>query len=277
MAQLPFVGINLQDAVTMALMRNTDLAVSQSNRRLAAYQIVAAHGPYDIQFQVVPSYEHGVTAPTSLFATGPGGGPYTTDTLGATAGISGQTQGGTRYNVSATGARTTTNVVTASFDPAYSTALSFNLTQPLARGLKIDQSRRQLQLAQINADATTDAALVSASQVITGVADTYWDLVAAWRNVAIQEEGLRTAEAQAASNSVSSGRASPPRSMSSSRTIRSTSTKTTCSRHCRTCSVCRPSFKGLILGNPADPLWMANLVPTLMSPNFRPSRRLTAC
>src|ERR1039458_9478352 len=56
----PFVGIGLQDAITMALQRNTDLAVSESNNRIANYEIVAAKGAYDVQFQLVPSYSHAV-------------------------------------------------------------------------------------------------------------------------------------------------------------------------------------------------------------------------
>src|SRR5271155_575604 len=50
----PFVGIGLQDAITMALQRNTDLAVAESNNRIANYEIVAAKGAYDVQFQLVP-------------------------------------------------------------------------------------------------------------------------------------------------------------------------------------------------------------------------------
>ena len=261
-AKLPFVGMNLSDAVTMALMRNTDLAVSQSNRRLASYEIVAAHGPYDIQFQVVPSYEHSVQPPTSLFVAGPAGGPFTTDTLGATASIGGQTLGGTRYNVSATAARNTTNLTTASFNPNYPTALSFNLTQPLARGLKIDNARRQLELANINADAQTDAALVDASQVITSVADAYWDLVAAWRNVAIQEDGLRTAQAQAASNQrlVQQGQAAPVDVVESNDQVNVFQDNVFSAL--QSVQRLQTQLKGLILANPADPLWMANLVPT---------------
>ena len=54
--QQPFVGIALQDAIAMALQRNTDLAIAQSNHRIANYQIVAAQGAYDVRFQLVPSY-----------------------------------------------------------------------------------------------------------------------------------------------------------------------------------------------------------------------------
>ena len=39
--QLPFVGISLQDAIAMALLKNPNLAVSASNVRIARYNIVA--------------------------------------------------------------------------------------------------------------------------------------------------------------------------------------------------------------------------------------------
>src|SRR3984885_14134122 len=73
----PFVGINLQDAIAMALQRNTDLAISESNNRIANYQIVAAKGAYDVQFQLVPQYSHSVQPASSLFQAGPNGGPIT--------------------------------------------------------------------------------------------------------------------------------------------------------------------------------------------------------
>ena len=37
--------------------RNGDLTVSQQNRQIAGYQIVAAQGAYDLRFRIVPSYE----------------------------------------------------------------------------------------------------------------------------------------------------------------------------------------------------------------------------
>ena len=45
--QQPFVGISLQDAIAMALLKNPNLAVSASNVRIARYNIVAIKGNYD--------------------------------------------------------------------------------------------------------------------------------------------------------------------------------------------------------------------------------------
>jgi len=261
-AQTPYVGIALNDAITMALMRNTDLAVSQANRRIAAYQIVAAQGAFDVGFQLQPSYSHAVQPPTNLFQTGPNGGAYTVDTLGATAGVTGQTVGGTKYSVGASGSRVTSNLETDSFNPYYPTALSFNITQPLARGAGMNEPKRQLELARINADANTDATLASAQQTIANVSDTYWDLVAAWRNVAIQEEGLRNAIAQAQSNQrkVKAGSAAPVDVVETNDQV--AEFQGNVYSGLQTVQQLQTQLKSEILGNPADPIWMANLVPT---------------
>ena len=258
----PFVGISLADAVTMAIVRNTDLAVSQANRRISGFQIVAAEGAYDVRFQLVPSFAHSVQPPTSLFQSGPNGGPFTTDTLGANATFQGQTLGGTHYSLGGSGSRTTTNLGTAAYSPYYASALSFNVTQPLARGLQIDDQRRALELARINADTSTDTALLNAQQVVTNVADTYWDLVAAWRNVAIQEEGLRNAFAQAQSNqrSVRQGQAAPVDVVESNDQVAQFQDNVFSAL--QNVQRLQTQLKSLILGNPADPAWTANLVPT---------------
>jgi outer membrane protein len=261
-AQLPYVGIALNDAITMALLRNPDLGVAQSSRRIAAYQIVAAEGAYDVKFQLAPSYSHSVNPPSQLFETGPNGGPFTVDTVGVNGGFSGQTVGGTKYSVSGSGQRTTSNLEVASFSPYYPTALSFNITQPLARGLAMDDAHRQLELARINAATNTDQAIQTAEQTIANVSDTYWDLVAAWRNVAIQEEGLRNAIAQAQSNQrkVKAGSAAPVDVVETNDQVAQFQDNVFSAL--QTVSQLQTQLKSLILGNPSDPTWMANLVPT---------------
>jgi len=261
-SQQPYVGISLDDAVTMALMRNPELAVSQSNRRIAAYQIVAAQGAYDVRFQLVPSYAHSVQPPSSFFAAGPNAGPITSDTLGVTGGFSGQTLGGTRLSVSATGSRVTSNAVADSFNPYYPSALSFNVTQPLARGLHMDDARRALELSRITANVDTDTLLVEAQQTVANVADTYWSLVAAWRNVAIQEEGLRNAVAQAQSTQrqAKAGALAPVDVVESNDQVAQFQDNVYSAL--QNVQELQTQLKSLILGNPADPAWTANLVPT---------------
>lgn len=259
--QLPFVGISLDDAVTMALARNTDLAVSQSNRRVAGYQIVAAQGAYDLRFVLQPAYQYAVTAPLSPFQSGPNSGPITQTALGGSASLSGQGLGGTQYSIGASGNGTRNDSTGNGFNPYYTSALSFNVSQPLLRG-RFNQSRRQLELARVNADASTDATMLSTSNTLSSVLDAYWDLVAAWRNVAIQEEALREGRAQSESNArlVKQGAAAPVDVVEADAQVNAFQS----SVYSALQNVARlqNQLKQLTLTDPADPIWMANLVPT---------------
>ncbi len=103
---------------------------------------------------------------------------------------------------------------------------------------------------------------MQASQTVTNVSNTYWDLVAAWRDVGIQEEGLRNAQAQAASNGrLAKNGAAAPVDVVESYTQINVFQDNVFSALQRVQSL-QTQLKSLILANPADPLWMANLVPT---------------
>lgn len=84
-----FVGLSLDAAIGMALSRNTDLSVSQSDRRVAGYRIAAANGAYDVLLQIQPSYQFSQSPSQSSFQAGPGGTQIVGTALGAGAGVSG--------------------------------------------------------------------------------------------------------------------------------------------------------------------------------------------
>jgi HAE1 family hydrophobic/amphiphilic exporter-1 len=260
--QQPFVGLALQDAIAMALQRNTDLALAQSNRRITNYQIIAAEGAYDVRFQLVPSYSHSVSPAISSFQAGPGGGPITQDTAGVTAALQGITQQGGQYRIGVVGDRVTNNSTVNSYNPFYQTALQLSVTQPLGRGRATDQQRLQLQLARTNASIQNDVALTQASSTVVQVSNAYYDLVAAWRNVAIQEQGLLNAQAQSASNARLAARgAVAPTDIVEANTQVNVFQDNVFSA-LQNVQRLQTQLKSLIVANPADPVWFANLVPT---------------
>ena len=261
-AEGPFVGLAIDDAVSMALACNTDLAISQSNRRIAAFQIIAAKGAYDTIFQVQPSYQVQVQPPVSPLQSGPNGGPITQITAGAQAGFSGLTTSGGSYKIFSSAQRTDSNFLYNGFDPYYETAIGFQFTQPLARNRAIDANRRQLQLARVNRDLSDDNAALQASNTIDNVLNAYYNLVAAWKNVAIQEDALRQARAQSESNGrlVRQGAAAPVDVVESDTQVDEFQNDVYSA--IQNVASQQNTLKQLLLGNPADPLWTANLVPT---------------
>jgi HAE1 family hydrophobic/amphiphilic exporter-1 len=258
----PFVGIALDDAVAMALLRNTDLAISQSNRRIAAFQIVAAKGAYDVRFQLQPSYDVAVEPPVSAFQTGPGGGPITQITAGAQAAFAGTTTSGGSYKVFTSANRVNSNFEYNGYDPYYETSVGIGFVQPLSRNLSLDANRRQLELSKIGADLSTDDALLTASNTIDNTLNAYYTLLSAWRNVGIQEDALRSAKSQEESNSrlVAHGAAAPVDVLESDTQVQIFQDAVYSA--IANVTTAQNQLKQLVLGNPADPLWTANLVPT---------------
>jgi HAE1 family hydrophobic/amphiphilic exporter-1 len=257
----PFVGISLDDVVAMALAHDTDLAVAQSNRRIARFSIVAAQGAYDLKFFLQPSYSFSQQPSESVLESGPNNSPLKTAVFGSQAGISGLLPSGGNVSLTTGAQRTDNNLSVNSYNPYYQTSAQLNFSQPLARGRKIDEQRREIQLNRINSRLQTDTALLDASNALSNALDTYYDLIAAWRNVSIQEDGLLQAKAQSESNArlVKQG-ASAPVDVVESNTQVDVFQDNVYSA-IQNVSRLQTQLKQLILSDPADPIWTVNLVP----------------
>ncbi len=261
--QQPFVGLALNDAIGMALSRNPDLAISASNVRIGGYQIQAAKGVYDVRFFVNPSINHSNTAPENAFFSGPNFGPIVGNNQSLAAGVSGELPAGTQYNINITQTSIQNNTIINAFNPYYTASLNASLTQPLLRNAGAgNDTRRQIELAVINEAGTTAGTLASVSTTIASVENSYWDLVAAWRNVAIQEDALRNAVAQQQSNVrlARRGAAAPIDAVESSTQVAIYQDNVFSAL--QSVSSLQNTLKSLILDNPGDPIWRANLMPT---------------
>jgi len=282
--QQPFVGISLQDAIAMALLKNPNLAVSASNVRIARYTVVEVKGAYDVQLALRPSSSFSVQPPDNAFEAGPGdvgrytpkpgsgstpGAIYTTGPGNIIAhesafqyGVGGQTENGLTYQAGIAQSRTYNNTVFNAYNPYYIATLNVALSQPLLKNAGMNAAKRQLKLAFVNADASAAQALIDASSTIAQVENAYWNLVAAWRNVAIQEEALKEAIAQQRSN-VRLGRrgALAPIEAVESQTQVSNFQDNVFSA-LQTVSQLQVELKSLVVADPGDAIWTANLVPS---------------
>jgi outer membrane protein TolC len=261
--QQPFVGISLQNAIGMALLKNPDLSVAASNTRVASYQVQEAKGAYDVHFFVEPSIKHDTNpAENVFFSGGPDYAPIVQNYQSVQAGFEGQLPTGTQYNVNVSQTKTNDNTSINAFNPYYAASLNVSITQPLLKGLAMNDTKRQLELSVVNADQQQATTLASVSTTISDVEDAYWDLVAAWRNVAIQEDALRQSVSQQASNVrlAKRGAAAPIDAVESSTQV-SVYQENVFSA-LQTVSELQNQLKSLIVTDPGDPIWRANLVPT---------------
>ena len=68
------------------------------------------------------------------------------------------------------------------------------------RGLRFDNSRRQIEIARKNLSLTDAQFRQRAIEIITSVQRSYWDLVFALRNLQIQRDSLNDSRTQLAHN-----------------------------------------------------------------------------
>ena len=260
--QQPFVGITLENAIGMALSRNPDLAVAQANRRIAYYQIQAAKGAYDVRFSVQPQYQYVTQPPQNEFFAGPNFTPIVQRNTSVAASAQGILPGGQSYSISASGRQTYDNTQINTFNPTYPTVFSVNFSQPLGKGRGINDVSRALQLARINSQASDAQTLTTVSNTIAQVQKTYWDLVAAWRNVAIQEQALKDTITQQHSNvRLARQGVSAPIDVVQTNTQIAVFQEQVFSA-LQNVAMLQNELKSELVTNPNDPLWNANLVPT---------------
>ncbi len=175
-------------------------------------------------------------------SSSPGPGYVTQHQSGFQYGLGGQTINGTQYSAGIQQDASYNNTGLNTFNPSYLASLNLSVTQPLLKNFGMNAAKRQYKLSFVNEDASTAQAMVDASNTISQVEDAYWNLVSAWRNVAIQESGAqrrgRTAREPSTSwpNTVQQRRLTPSRLQRRSRSFR-----TKFSRRCKMFRAAKPT------------------------------------
>lgn len=187
--------LSLREALEMALANNKDIEIARDVVRAAEFDLQGARGLYDPRLTSLSYYERSST-PSSSFLSGASGAVVQSDFTG-TARLEGLTpKYGGGYRVDLSAIRLTTNNQFAALNPQYPTALTFNYTQPLWRGLSFDNNRRQIEVAKKNLSLTDAQFRQRTIETITAVQRAYWDLVFALRNLQVQRDAVRDARLQ---------------------------------------------------------------------------------
>jgi HAE1 family hydrophobic/amphiphilic exporter-1 len=188
--------LSLREALTMALENNKDIEVARQNVRIAEFDYRGAQGIYDPRFTTQAFYER-IESPISSFLAGGQNGSTIQSDFTGTVRLEGQTPAfGGNYRLDFSSVNLRTNNQFTALNPQYPTSLTFSYTQPLWRGLRIDQSRRQIQIARKNLSLTDAQFRQRAIDTITNVQRAYWDLVFALRNLQVQRDAVSTARSQ---------------------------------------------------------------------------------
>jgi Outer membrane protein len=186
----------MREALSMALENNKDIEVARENVKIAEFDLLGAHGAYDPRFNTSAYYER-IKTPISSFLTGGQNGAIVQGDYTGSARLEGLSPkfGGT-YHFDFSSVRLTTNNSFAALNPQYPSSISLSYVQPLVRGLKFDNTRRQIEIGKKNLSLTDAQFRQRAIEAITNVQRAYWDLVFALRSLQVQREAVSSARTQ---------------------------------------------------------------------------------
>lgn len=254
--------VALREAIAMALENNKDIEVARDNVKIAEFDLLGARGSYDPRFTTTSFYER-IESPVSSFLSGGSNGSTTQTDYSGNARLEGLSpKFGGNYRIEFSSIRLTTNNQFSALNPQYPTALTFTYSQPLLRGLRFDNNRRQVAIAKKNLSLTDAQFRQRAIETITNVQRAYWDLVFALRSVQIHRDSVRVAKTQLDHNRrlVQEGQLAPIDIVAAEAQI--TTFEQNVYSALEEVSKSENNLKNLIAQNQQSPLWNEPLLPT---------------
>src|SRR6185436_5382353 len=185
--------LSADEAVRLAAENNLGIQIARFDPQIESLNVLQARRAW------VPTLSSSLqqnsnTSPPNSFLSG-AQGALNSDQFTMTTEVQQQLPWfGGNYAAGIDGARSTSNNIFSNFNPQLRSSISFNYSQPLLRGLKIDNARQQLQLSQKNREIADVGLRETLTVTSRSVRNAYWDL--AYQNAALRvaQESLALAE-----------------------------------------------------------------------------------
>jgi outer membrane protein len=187
------VMMSLRDVTKLALQSNLDIAIADTNEEIYQQRVYGARGPYDPTLTATLSRQRAQSPNTTLDQSGAGKFNQN-DTWAWNFSYNQALPTGASIRANINSSWLDTNRTFQLFNPSYSANGSVTFTQPLWRNFRIDQTRGQIKL--INLDVKTNDTNFKQQVVntIANIQSVYWDLVGAIRNYEIARNSVRLAQ-----------------------------------------------------------------------------------
>lgn len=199
--QLNQLPLTIEEAIDMALQNNNEIDNARIDIKIADYTLRINQSAFEPQISSESFYQRATTPTASTIGGAGSTGSVVQSNMFANIGVNGLTKKyGGSYQGTFSSSRTTTNNSNATLNPQFPTVFTFTYIQPLWRGRKIDNTRRNIEISKKNLSLTDSQFREKVIDVVSQVELSYWDLVFALRNLQVQNEAVKQARVQLESN-----------------------------------------------------------------------------
>jgi outer membrane protein TolC len=184
----PTRRLTIEEAVKVALEQNLDVQVERINPQLAQADVDLSRGVWLPQLTGSMEFRNSDQVPNSFLSGA--NDTLTSRSFSGTTGVEQLFKSGTSLVVGWDAARSTSNNTFSSFNPQLSSSFSFDLVQPLWRGLKIDVNRAQFKISKKNQEITDVQLRQQIVATARNVRLAYWTLVGTRYNLGVAQASL---------------------------------------------------------------------------------------
>jgi HAE1 family hydrophobic/amphiphilic exporter-1 len=168
---------------------------------------------------------------------------------------------GGNYQVLFNNSRVNSTNLFNTLNPLFTSNLSFQYAQPIFRGRRFDQNRRQIEIAKRNLSLTDTQFRQRSIEIIVNVQRAYWDLTYTLRNLQVQRDSVKDAKDQLEHNRrlVEEGQLAPSDIIASETQVANFEQNVYAALD--EVNRAENNLKNLIAENKSDALWSSSIVP----------------
>lgn len=185
----------LKDALELALANNLDIQIEKTNTVLTRSQYRQTFGVWDPVLGYRPGLAYNVT-PTSSVLQAPDGRLVDRSFNNNFQFHQALPWYGTKLDATFNNGRLSTSNPFVGLNPFLQSTLNLTATQPLLRGLKIDNDRNQIRIRKKAIDISEADYELRVIDIVTRVQNAYWDLVAARQDSEVKKQSVDLARDQ---------------------------------------------------------------------------------
>ena len=188
----PLRELRLADVVQLALEKNLDISVERLNPQAVDLQIAGLRNSYLPTVTSSIGQRDIYQLPRDQLQGG------NRVSIGTTTYNAGYAQNmpwyGGNFSITFNNNKQDSSSQFITFNPQFVSSLTAQYTQPLLRGLFIDQTRQQIAVTQINREISEETLRATVTQTLANVRNAYWDLVFARSAVDVAQRALQLAD-----------------------------------------------------------------------------------
>lgn len=191
--QSSLLELSLQESIHMALSNNLEIAIENFNEDLNRAQVLKVKGHYDPTMSFIVGWNSRETPTSSTLQAGQGVTVNELDGFTFDSSFIQNVGGGGTLNLSFQNGRNLTNSLFQFINPRYDSSFNISFIQPLWRGFFQNDTRRQIQILNLDTKIGDTQFKQKVVEVIQQLQNQYWELVYAVANYETQRKSVELA------------------------------------------------------------------------------------